>query len=77
MARKTPITIDALWQLERLGNPSLSPDGAQAVCSQASQSMDENKSRSALWLRSGHRPLGSPHTADPTTKRGSRGCQPS
>ncbi len=52
MARKKPLTIDALWQLERLGSPSLSPDGAQAVCSVASHSMDENSSRSALWLLS-------------------------
>ncbi len=52
MARKKPLTIDALWQLERLGIPSLSPDGAQAVCAVASHSMDENSSRSALWLLS-------------------------
>ena len=77
MARKTPITVDALWQLERLGNPSLSPDGEQAVCSLASHSMDENKSRSVLRLRSGHRPLDSPRSADPPTKRGRRGCKPS
>ncbi len=52
MARKKPITVEALWQLDRLGPPSLSPDGAQAVCSVASSDMDENKSSSALWLLS-------------------------
>ena len=52
MARKKPITIDDLWQMQRLGPPSLSPDGAQAVCSLASHSMDDNQSRSALWLLS-------------------------
>jgi len=52
MARKKPLTIDALWQLERLGIPSLSPDGAQAVCAVASHSMDENSSRCALGLLS-------------------------
>ena len=52
MARKHPITVEDLWQLQRLGSPSLSPDGAQAVCSLASPSMDDNLSRSALWLLS-------------------------
>ena len=52
MARTEPITVESLWQLDRLGAPSLSPDGAQAVCSVASFSMDENKSSSALWLMS-------------------------
>ena len=52
MARKKPITVECLWQLDRLGPPSLSPDGAQAVCSVASSDMAENKSSSALWLLS-------------------------
>jgi hypothetical protein len=30
-AKKKPITLEDLWQLQRLGAPSLSPDGAQAV----------------------------------------------
>ena len=42
--------IDALWQLERLGGPSLSSDGAQAVASTTRYSMDENKGESSLWL---------------------------
>ncbi len=52
MPRKKPITIDDLWQLQRLGPPSLSPDGAQAVCALASYSMDDNRAESALWLLS-------------------------
>ena len=32
--------------------PSLAPDGAQAVCSLSSYSMQDNKSSSALWLLS-------------------------
>ena len=27
------IDVDALWKIERVGAVSLSPDGAQAVCS--------------------------------------------
>ena len=33
MAKKKPIDVDDLWQIERVGGVSLSPDGAQAVCS--------------------------------------------
>ena len=52
MAKKTPITVDHLWQFERLGAPSLAPDGAQAVCSLTRFSMPDNTSSSALWLLS-------------------------
>ncbi len=47
-----PITVDELWKFERLGAPSLSPDGAQAVASLTRYSMDENKASSQLWLLS-------------------------
>src|SRR3990167_3885869 len=50
MPKRQQMTIDDLWQLQRLGPPSVSPDGAQVVCALASFSMDENKSDSALWL---------------------------
>ncbi|MCP5273082.1 MAG: S9 family peptidase [Burkholderiaceae bacterium] len=49
---KKPISIDTLWQIRRLGAPSLAPDGAQAVASLTTYSMDDNKGRSALWLLS-------------------------
>ncbi len=52
MSRKKNITVDDLWALQRLGAPSLSPDGAQAVASLTSHSMTENKAASALWLLS-------------------------
>jgi hypothetical protein len=42
--RKKPFGVDELWQLERIGGVSLSPDGAQAVCSVSSYSMADNKS---------------------------------
>jgi dipeptidyl aminopeptidase/acylaminoacyl peptidase len=47
-----PITVDELWKIERIGNPSLSPDGAQAVAAVTRFSMDDNKSASSLWLLS-------------------------
>ena len=53
MAVKTKnLTVDDLWKFERIGSVSLAPDGAQAVCSISRYSMDENTSRSALWLLS-------------------------
>ncbi len=45
-----PFDVDALWSLDRIGAPSLSPDGAQAVASVTSHSMEQNKSASSLWL---------------------------
>ena len=58
--RKTPLKktpkktfdVDALWQIERVGAPSLSPDGAQAVAAVTRYSMESNKAQSGLWLLS-------------------------
>ena len=46
------IDIDILWQIERIGAPSLSPDGAQAVAAVTRHSMEDNNARSSLWLLS-------------------------
>ena len=50
--KKKPFGVDELWQVERIGGVSLSPDGAQAVCSVGSFSMADNKSSANLWLLS-------------------------
>lgn len=50
MANKKTFDVDTLWQLERLGAPSLAPDGATAVAALTRYSMADNKSASALWL---------------------------
>ena len=47
-----PLTVDDLWRIERLGTPSLSPDGTLLACTLGSHSMADNTSRSALWLLS-------------------------
>jgi len=52
MAKKKNITVEDLWKMERLGAPSLSPDGAQAVAAVTRYSMEDNKSMSSLWLLS-------------------------
>lgn len=49
---KRPITLDDIWALQRLGAPSLSPDGAQAVLAVTGYSMADNTSASHLWLLS-------------------------
>jgi len=53
MTTKHPsITVDDLWKFDRVGGISLSPDGAQAVCSVGSYSVDDNIGRTSLWLLS-------------------------
>lgn len=44
--------VDALWQLARVGAPSLSPDGAQAVAPVTRYDMEKNKGSTSLWLLS-------------------------
>jgi dipeptidyl aminopeptidase/acylaminoacyl peptidase len=43
-------TVDDLWALERIGPPSLSPQGQQAVAAVTRFSMQDNRSSSSLWL---------------------------
>lgn len=45
-----PLSVDDLWALERLGAPSLSPDGRLAVCTLTRSDMEANTSSSSLWL---------------------------
>jgi dipeptidyl aminopeptidase/acylaminoacyl peptidase len=46
------LTVDDLWQIERVGGLALAPDGSQAVGSLTKYSMQENKASSSLWLLS-------------------------
>lgn len=48
--KRPSLSVDDLWAFERLGSPSLSPDGSFAVCSVTRSSMAGNKSSSSLWL---------------------------
>lgn len=49
---RSPLTLDALWALERLGQVALAPDGERAVFSVATPSMADNKLVSSLWITS-------------------------
>ncbi len=51
MAKNQPgLTIEALWKMQRVGAPSLSPCAKQVCASVTSYSMQTNKSQSSLWL---------------------------
>ena len=65
MAKKK-FDIEALWKVERLGVPSLSPDGAQAAVSVTRHDMGENKAYASLWLLStlGGKPRRLTHAGD-------------
>ncbi|MCV2349197.1 S9 family peptidase [Paucibacter sp. Y2R2-4] len=51
-SKKSTFDVQALWQMLRVGAPSLSPDGAQVVAGVTQYSMDSNKSQSSLYLLS-------------------------
>lgn len=44
--------VDALWSLDRVGAPTLSPDGAQAVAPVTRFDMERNTGSTTLWLLS-------------------------
>ncbi|GAB1391197.1 MAG: peptidase S9 [Rubrivivax sp.] len=46
------LDVETLWRIERLGAPSLAPDGSRAVAALTCPSMQDNSSRSTLWLLS-------------------------
>ena len=45
-----PLDVAALWQIKRIGNPTLSPDGRVACAPVTSFAMDTNESSTELWL---------------------------
>jgi dipeptidyl aminopeptidase/acylaminoacyl peptidase len=47
---RRPITVDDLWRFDRVGGLSAAPDGSCVVVSVTTASMQDNRSRSRLWL---------------------------
>jgi len=45
-----PFTAQAMWQLKRLGNPAIAPDGRLAVLPVTTYDIAENRGDSDLWL---------------------------
>jgi len=50
VAQTAPFTAEKMWTLERLGEPTLSPDGRLAVLSVTRYNVAENKGLTDLWL---------------------------
>jgi len=49
-ARRTPLTVEALWALKRIGSPTLSPDGTFACAPVTSYDVARNEGATELWL---------------------------
>jgi dipeptidyl aminopeptidase/acylaminoacyl peptidase len=47
---KRPMTLDDLWKIKRLGQPSLSPNGQWVAVEVTSYCMEDNESTSDIWL---------------------------
>ena len=71
-SKKKTLDVDALWGLARVGLPSLSPDGAQAVLSVTRHDMEKNSASSTLWLLStlGGEPRSLTSAGSPASKDG-------
>ena len=50
MSKAQPLSVEVLWQIERVGAPALAPDGQHAVCTVTAYSMDKNQASTSLWL---------------------------
>ena len=48
--RKPPFDVAALWAVKRIGNPTLSPDGALACAPVTTYDMERNEGSTELWL---------------------------
>jgi dipeptidyl aminopeptidase/acylaminoacyl peptidase len=49
-AQQQPYTAEAMWNLQRLGEPAISPDGRMAVVPVTRHDIKENKADTDLWL---------------------------
>ncbi|HVE48150.1 MAG TPA: S9 family peptidase [Casimicrobiaceae bacterium] len=49
-ARRRPFDVNALWEVRRVGSPTLSADGALACAAVTSYDMETNEGATALWL---------------------------
>jgi dipeptidyl aminopeptidase/acylaminoacyl peptidase len=47
---RRPMTVEDLWAMERVGSPTLSPDGEWVAFAVTAYDMEENKGNSDVWL---------------------------
>ncbi|MGI2259205.1 prolyl oligopeptidase family serine peptidase [Shewanella sp. GXUN23E] len=45
-----PLSVDVLWQLNRIGSPTISPDGDQIIAPVTQYNVDTDKGATQLWL---------------------------
>lgn len=45
-----PLSVDVLWQLSRIGNPTISPDGQYIIAPVTQYDVPEDKGSTQLWL---------------------------
>jgi dipeptidyl aminopeptidase/acylaminoacyl peptidase len=50
VARAAPYTAEAMWRLQRLADPAISPDGRLAVVAVTKFDIEKNKGETDLWL---------------------------
>ncbi len=48
--KRSPLSVEALWSMHRVGSPTLSPDGAWACAPVTSFDMEKNEGSTSLWL---------------------------
>jgi dipeptidyl aminopeptidase/acylaminoacyl peptidase len=61
--RRPPLSVEALWAIQRVGPPTLSPDGALACSAVTKYAMERNEGETSLWLFPTH--LAGSRTAKP------------
>jgi dipeptidyl aminopeptidase/acylaminoacyl peptidase len=50
VSAKTPIDSETMWRLQRIGAPTISPDGKSIVAPVTRYDLKESKGRTTLWL---------------------------
>lgn len=48
--KRPPLSVESLWAIQRVGPPTLSPDGACACSAVTSYTMERNEPQTSLWL---------------------------
>jgi dipeptidyl aminopeptidase/acylaminoacyl peptidase len=48
--KRAPLTVEALWAIQRVGPPTLAPDGALACAAVTRYDMERNEGDTSLWL---------------------------
>lgn len=52
-AAKQPFTVERSWEIQRIGNPTVSPDGSRIIAPVTRFAMGEDKAYTDLWIWNG------------------------